>query len=326
MAKDQRLAAKQSKRASSTAKPASKASAKAAVKAKKNPVLDTIDPALPNSPAIGALIDLALSEDLGQGDLTSEITVRTGAIGKARILARETLVVCGLEIVERVFRAIDARVTVKVAAQEGEICGEETTLVTLEGPLRSLLAGERTALNFLQRLCGVATITRSVVEAAEGLMVLDTRKTIPGWRLLDKYAVRCGGGCNHRGNLSDLVLIKNNHIDANGGDVGLTMLRALNGKPPYVPLEVEVRDEEELRAALPHSPDIILLDNMDDREMARAVKIIREASPFTLIEASGGITLERLATIAKIGVDGVSLGALTNSAPAVDISMRISAK
>lgn len=278
---------------------------------------------LPRSPHITRLIDLALEEDLPQGDITSEITIAADARGAAQIVAREPMIICGIELIGEIFSRIDPRIAVREEASDGAFVNERETIATVKGSLRALLAGERTVLNFLQRLSGVATFTRAVVDAAENLMVLDTRKTVPGWRTLDKYAVRCGGAANHRNSLSDLVLIKNNHIDANGGDVRLTMQRALNGKPPYLPLEIEVRTEKELVAALDLSPDIIMLDNMDDRAVTRAVKLIRTKSPYSLIEVSGGITLKRLATLARIGVDGVSMGALTNKAQAVDISMRI---
>jgi nicotinate-nucleotide pyrophosphorylase (carboxylating) len=215
-------------------------------------------------------------------------------------------------------------IKVDVHCSEGAVVQDETSLVELEGPTRAVLAAERTILNFLQRLCGVATFTHDVCAAQPGLTILDTRKTMPGWRYLDKYAVRTGGGQNHRFSLGDMILVKNNHIDGHSHGIRGALGDVAATKPPYMPWEVEVRNLEELRIALEFSPHSIMLDNFSDELIREAVRIAEKATPRPLLEVSGGVTKERLSTLATLGVDAVSIGALTTRAPNVDISMRIS--
>lgn len=277
----------------------------------------------PRTPLLRRLVRLALDEDLAAGDVTGDLTVDAGVLCRAAVLARQDLVVCGLPVISEIFDEYGAKgAKIQLLATEGERAASGVELAEIEADARTLLALERTILNFLQRLSGVATYARRFVDAAAGVTVLDTRKTMPGWRLLDKYAVRIGGGANHRGNLGDMVLIKNNHIDIGGG-VRRTIERAA-ARPKGMALEVEVRDLTELGEALESQPQFVLLDNMQDAEISRAVEIVRQRSPQTRIEVSGGVTAERCARLATMGVTLVSAGALTTQAPNVDISMRIS--
>ncbi|HEY7726363.1 MAG TPA: carboxylating nicotinate-nucleotide diphosphorylase [Anaeromyxobacteraceae bacterium] len=273
------------------------------------------------APHVERLLDLALEEDLALGDATSEATVAAGAAGAGRFLAKQDLVLAGTAVAARVFERLGAECLFDrpdgARASRGEWVGRA------RGPLRALLAAERTALNFLQRLSGVATLTRRCAEAlAAGggrSRLLDTRKTTPGWRRLEKEAVRAGGGTNHRFALGDGVLVKDNHVAACGG-VREAVRRARARAPAMLKVEVEVSDLAGLDEALAAGADIVLLDNMDEAAMAEAV---RRAAGRVLLEASGNVTLERLPRIAAAGVDFVSMGALTHSAPAVDISFEV---
>jgi len=265
------------------------------------------------------LLDLALEEDLFLGDATSEATIEAAAQGEGRFLAKDDLVLCGTALAVRVFERLGAECRFDrpdgARARTGEWFG------TARGPLRALLGAERTALNFLQRLCGVATLTRSCADALAGgkTRLLDTRKTTPGWRRLEKDAVRAGGGANHRFALGDGVLIKDNHVAACGG-VGEAVRRARARASALLRVEAEVVDLAGLEEAIAAGADIVLLDNMDEATMAEAV---RRAAGRVLLEASGNMTLERLPRVAATGVDFVSMGALTHSARAVDISFEI---
>ena len=268
------------------------------------------------------LIDLALEEDLLLGDATSEATIEVSATGAARFLAKEDLVVAGTAVAARVFERLGASCLFEV--EDGARLVRGTWFGRAEGPVRALLGAERTALNFLQRLSGVATATR---RCADALLVgggrtrlLDTRKTTPGWRLLEKGAVRAGGGTNHRISLGDGVLIKDNHVAACGG-VAEAVRRAKERAGAMLRIEVEVVDLPGLEAAIAAGADIVLLDNMDDAAVAEAVRL---AHGRVKLEASGTMTLERLPRIAATGVDFVSMGALTHSARAVDISLELS--
>jgi len=214
-------------------------------------------------------------------------------------------------------------VDVKERSHDGALVEADATLVELEGPTREILALERTILNFLQRLSGVATHTRDFVRGARGLAVLDTRKTMPGWRVLDKYAVTVGGGSNHRLSLGDMVLVKNNHIDAHSHGIRGALERIASQKPLYMPWEVEVRSLDELRAALEFKPTIIMLDNFSNESIKEAMAIVCAAAHRPLVEVSGGVTKDRLPSLHELGVDAVSAGFLTTHAPNVDISMRI---
>ncbi|MFZ5480034.1 MAG: carboxylating nicotinate-nucleotide diphosphorylase [Myxococcota bacterium] len=262
---------------------------------------------------LAELVRLALAEDVGPGDVTTD-AVAGDASGRARIYAKERLVVSGHLAAAEVFRQLGAAYTVVVGD------GEQTdgTIATVEGPLRALLTGERVALNFLMRLSGVATHTRAVVKAA-ALPVLDTRKTTPLLRALEKAAVRHGGGRNHRMALYDGVMIKDNHIVAAGG-IAEAVRRARAHAHPLLKIEVEVESLDELRLALDAGADVVLLDNMDDATLAEAVRV---AAGRAKLEASGGMTPERVARLAGIGVDWVSMGGLIHRARWVDLSMRI---
>lgn len=272
-------------------------------------------------PGVLALVRLALDEDVGRGDVTTAATIPRGARGAGRISTREPIVVAGLAIVEPVFEALGASVEVELHAEEGGRAAAGDLLVSLHGETAALLAAERTLLNFLQRLCGVATLTRRYVDALAGgrAAVVDTRKTVPGWRLLDKYAVRMGGGENHRFGLDDGILIKDNHIAACGG-VAEAVSRARQGAPHLLRVEVECETMADVDAALGAGAEVILLDNMSPRDLAAAVRRIGGRA---VVEASGGVTLERLREIAETGVDLISIGALTHSAPSANLTMEL---
>ncbi len=268
------------------------------------------------------LLDIALEEDLLLGDATSEATIDAAAAGAARFLAKEGLVLAGTAVAARVFERLGARCRFEV--EDGARLERGAWFGRVEGPTRALLAGERTALNFLQRLSGVATATCRCVEALAAAggrtRLLDTRKTTPGWRLLEKAAVRAGGGHNHRVSLGDGILIKDNHVAACGG-VAEAVRRARARAGAMLRVEVEVVDLPGLEAAIAAGADIVLLDNMEDAAMAEAV---RRAAGRVKLEASGNMTLERLPRVAATGVDYVSMGAITHSAGAVDISLELS--
>jgi nicotinate-nucleotide pyrophosphorylase (carboxylating) len=271
------------------------------------------------------LIDLALAEDLGTaGDRTSLATIPADKSATAAFVARSPGVVAGLPAAEMVCRAVDPALPFTAVVPDGSPVVRGTRLATVSGPLRSVLAAERTALNFLQRLSGVASLTRRFVDAVAGLRarVLDTRKTTPGWRLLEKYAVRCGGGANHRIGLYDGILIKDNHLAGLSGDVrkAVEMARSYPGNAG-LPVEVEVETLEQLEAALAVRADIVLLDNMTTDQLRAAVARRGAVAPAVLLEASGGVNLSTIRAIAETGVDRVSVGALTHSAPALDVAL-----
>jgi nicotinate-nucleotide pyrophosphorylase (carboxylating) len=266
------------------------------------------------------LIELALAEDVGSGDLTTEFTVPEGRSGQAAIVAKAHGVLAGLPVAAEVFRRVDARIVFEALALDGEPVAPGDVVARLQGPLPGILTAERTALNFLARLSGIATTTARFVDAVAPYkaVILDTRKTTPGWRLLEKYAVRCGGGRNHRLGLYDMVLIKDNHIAACGSIS--EAVRRVRAAGVEVPIEVEVRTLEELEEALGLGVDRILLDNMDLATLREAVHLAGGKVP---LEASGGITLENVAQVAACGVDFISVGAITHSAPALDLSLEL---
>jgi nicotinate-nucleotide pyrophosphorylase (carboxylating) len=267
------------------------------------------------------LLDLALEEDLLLGDVTSEATIDAGARGEGRFLAKDALVLAGTAIAARVFERLGA--VCRFDRADGAAVARGEVVGVAEGSVRALLAAERTALNFLQRLSGVATATRACVDALEKgggkTRLLDTRKTTPGWRMLEKEAVRAGGAKNHRFSLGDGILVKDNHVAACGG-VAEAVRRARARAGAMLKIEVEVVDLPGLDAAIAAGADIVLLDNMDDATVAEAV---RRAAGRALLEASGNMTLERLPRVAATGVDFVSMGAITHSARAVDISFEL---
>lgn len=270
---------------------------------------------------VDRLIELALEEDLGPGDVTTQALIPPDRQGAAQIRAKESLVVAGLPVAQRVFQKLDARVQFFPAALEGQEVAPGAVLAQVRGPLAAILTGERTALNFLMRLSGIATFTGRMVSAVSGFpaAIVDTRKTTPGWRALEKYAVRVGGGRNHRFGLFDGVLIKNNHLAA-VGSVAEAVRLAREKAHHLLKIEVEVSSLEELKEALEAGADIVMLDNLDEATMAEAVKL---AAGRALLEASGGMTLERLPKVAATGVNLISMGAITHSAPAVDIHLRL---
>lgn len=269
------------------------------------------------------LIDLALDEDLGAaGDVTTDALVDPKANGKAELWAKEEMVLSGTHAFARVFERFDPSVEVTIDVDDGEWIVRKHRVARLFGPLRSLLIAERTALNIIQRMCGIATLSARAAEAVKGtrLKVLDTRKTAPGMRALSKLAVRHGGARNHRFGLFDGVLIKDNHIAAVGGSVREAVKRAMASNPRLTKIEVEITDLDQLEEAIDEGVDVVLLDNMNDTQIAQAVKRTKERVE---LEVSGGVTLERLPALAKLGVDYVSLGALTHSARAMDLSLEI---
>jgi nicotinate-nucleotide pyrophosphorylase (carboxylating) len=273
-----------------------------------------------DDPRVSALLDLALAEDLGEGDRTSEATVPAAARAHGRLLAKAPLVLAGLPLAERVFDRLGG-IEVEYLAHDGDAVAPGTVAARYTGGARTLLAGERLVLNLLQHLSGIATATRACVERVRGtkLVVRDTRKTVPGLRVLAKYAVRCGGGTNHRMGLDDAILVKDNHLALGGGDFDAAVGSA-RAQFPELPLEVEARTMAEVARAVAAKPDLILLDNMTPDELRRAVALVAGRIP---LEASGGITLDTLAAVAATGVDYVAIGAITHSAGAVDLSLKL---
>jgi nicotinate-nucleotide pyrophosphorylase (carboxylating) len=272
-------------------------------------------------PQVDRLIELALEEDIGRGDVTTQALIPPEKKGAAQIRAKERLVAAGLPVAARVFMKLDREVHFLPMAQEGQEVEVGAVLAQLRGPVASILTGERVALNFLMRLAGIATFTRQVVAAVKDypVAVVDTRKTTPGWRVLEKYAVKVGGAKNHRFGLYDGVLIKNNHLTAVGSIIE-AVRRAREQTHQLLKIEVEVADLKGLAEALTAPADIIMLDNMDEADLLEAVKLTQGRA---LLEASGGMTLERLPRVAATGVNFISMGALTHSAPAVDIHLQL---
>ena len=263
----------------------------------------------------------ALEEDLGSGDLTTNATIDPGLKGRASLLARETLVLAGLPVFINVFRMLSVEITSEDYFEDGQLVREGEKICQITGPANAILKGERTALNFLQRMSGIATLTKTYVDkvGSQKVRLVDTRKTAPGLRLFDKYAVRMGGGFNHRFGLYDGVLIKDNHISAAGSITNAVDLAKRNA-PHTIKVEVEVEDLEALEEAIQAGADVVLLDNMSPHILKEAVRLSNGRVP---LEASGGINLKNIEQIAKTGVDIISVGALTHSAKAVDISLEI---
>jgi nicotinate-nucleotide pyrophosphorylase (carboxylating) len=277
-------------------------------------------PALPPRASWLPLVERALAEDVGSGDATSEAVLPADARCEAVIEARAPLVVCGLPLAEAVFEAVDPALACERGRSEGSAAAAGTELLCITGSARGVLAAERTALNFLARLSGIATHTRRFVEAVAGTgaEIFDTRKTLPGWRVLDKYAVAVGGGRNQRFGLYDAVLIKDNHIAAAGG-VGLAVKAARAGARQLV-IQVEVESEEQAAEAIAAGARLLLLDNRSPAELRRLVERFRGEA---VLEASGGVTLANVREIAETGVQRISIGALTHSAPAADVALEV---
>jgi nicotinate-nucleotide pyrophosphorylase (carboxylating) len=264
-----------------------------------------------------------LKEDLGRGDITTQSVVRGGARARGRFLANQDLVLCGLEIAEAVFGALDNNVLLESTVYDGEKITAGTEFARIEGPAAALLTGERTALNIMQRLSGVATLTKAFVERVEGTgaRIVDTRKTTPGLRLIEKYAVTIGGGFNHRFGLDDGVLITANHLALAGG-VKRAIELARGVVPHLMKIEVEVGNQSQLREALAGSADVIMLGIMTVEEVRESTRLIKEQSVGTLIGVSGEINLDNVRDFAECGVDLISVGAITHSAPAIEISLK----
>ncbi|MDP2682821.1 MAG: carboxylating nicotinate-nucleotide diphosphorylase [Deltaproteobacteria bacterium] len=267
------------------------------------------------------IIETALAEDIGSGDVTTMAIADKNDEGAVEIIAKENLVVAGILIAEAVFKTIDKKIEFKPFVTDGGTVRKGKVIAKVSGKLSTLLAGERVALNFLQRLSGIATLTRLFTDKIKGfnIKILDTRKTTPGLRILEKYAVRMGGGWSHRFGLCDGVLIKDNHIAA-VGSVAEAVRRARDSAPKNMLIEVETKNLSEVKEALLAGADVIMLDNMKPAAMRQAVKIIGKTA---LVEASGGVNLKNVRAVAETGVDFISVGALTHSARAVDISMEV---
>jgi len=268
------------------------------------------------------LIEDALREDIGSGDVTTLAIVTDGRVGRAQAIAKSDTVVAGIEVFKEVFHVLGSDTVFKTALTDGVLAQKGQVIAEIAGALGEILSAERVALNILQRMCGIATLTRSYVDAVKGTKtrILDTRKTTPGLRDLEKYAVTVGGGLNHRTGLFGGVLIKENHITAAGG-ITSAVERVCHNVPVTLKIEVEVKNLEEVREALSADCDIIMLDNMDTVEMKEAISLIKGRA---LVEASGNVNLSNVREIAETGVDFISVGALTHSVPAADISLIIS--
>jgi nicotinate-nucleotide pyrophosphorylase (carboxylating) len=272
---------------------------------------------------IRAAVKAALAEDIGNGDATTLATVPRGLTARAVMRAREPLVVAGTEFVEIAFRELSRKVKIQKVLRDGRRAKAGDVLLKISGPARPILTAERVVLNFVQRLSGVATLTSKFVEAVRGTgaQILDTRKTTPGWRRFEKYAVACGGGTNHRIGLFDMVLIKDNHLaalrDAKPNAIAAAISRA-RAKYPKLKVEVEADTLAQVRQALDAGAEMILLDNMSTGQLRQAVKLVNGRAK---TEASGGVNLQTVRTIAQTGVDFISVGALTHSARAVDIAL-----
>jgi len=274
-----------------------------------------------NIEEIKSVIDYSLKEDIGNGDITTNSLIPIDLQTKATMVAKSTGVIAGLALAEYVFRTLSADITWKAFVNDGDKVSKGDILLEISGSYRALLTGERVALNFLQRMSGIATMTANYVDTLKDYKtkILDTRKTVPGLRLLDKYAVKMGGGTNHRIGLYDMVLIKDNHIKIAGG-ITNAVTQIKKNLPVGIKIEVETTTIEEVKEALATGVDIIMLDNMSNNTMADSVKIINGRAK---VEASGNMTMERLKEVAATGVDFISIGALTHSVSAFDISMNI---
>lgn len=277
--------------------------------------------------AAAHLAELSLREDLQDvGDLTSQATIPEHLSAAVRIVVRQPGVIAGLGVLPVVFRLLPGHVRCEVFLQDGDAVSAGSVAAEIHGPVRTLLTGERTVLNFLTHLSGIATRTAEFVRAVRGTsaQILDTRKTLPGYRLLQKYAVRCGGGFNHRIGLHDGMLIKDNHLAARGSSSCAGAVKAardfLRERRLAVPVEIEVDTLEQLQDALSEHPELVLLDNMSCEQLREAVALRNQLAPGTRLEASGGVTLQTVHGIAETGVDRISVGSLTHSSPALDIA------
>ena len=288
-----------------------------------------MDPSLLPSPAdlspieLARIVDAALAEDLASGDVTTRTVVPPDAVARGAFVSREPLVVAGVGVAAYVFYRLDPRVRFEVLIPDGAFVATRSTVARVEGPAQGVLTAERVALNLLQRMCGVATRTHAFVErvpAGARTRITDTRKTTPGLRALERYAVRLGGGHNHRNDLGSAVLIKDNHIVVCGG-VRAAIERARRAAPHTMRIECEVGSLPELDEALSAGADVIMLDNFDDAAVAEALARVARVSPRPVIEVSGGVTLDRIPHLAALGIDVISVGSLTHGARAIDIGL-----
>ncbi len=286
----------------------------------------------PNDRIVSGVISLALKEDAVLCDVTTLPVIGSKRKTSARFLAKQPGVVCGLNFAAKVFKTLDPRVTTRLLVKDGAQVKAGDVLAVVKGPARAIISGERTALNFLQHLSGIATCTRRFVDAVKGtgVKIYDTRKTVPGLRVLEKYAVVCGGGTNHRMDLAAMAMLKDNHLALMDGSSKYSFsenlsnaVRAIRKKYPKVKVEVECDTIQQLKDALLTKPDVVMLDNMRPAEIHRAVKIVDGFKPRPLIEISGGINLKTVRKFAIKGADYISVGAITHSAPALDISLDI---
>jgi nicotinate-nucleotide pyrophosphorylase (carboxylating) len=276
---------------------------------------------LPPARSWQPLVELALEEDIGPGDATTPVVVEIGRRGEALIEARQQLVVCGLDVAAAVFHALDPALRYQTRLPEGSVSRAGEVLAELDGDLRAILAGERTALNFLGRMCGVASWTRRFVDAVAGTgaRIVDTRKTLPGWRVLDKYATAVGGAVNHRVGLFDGILLKDNHVALAGG-VAAAVKATRAAAPANLRIQVEVESEADALAALDAGADFLLLDNRTPQELEQ---IVARVGDHATLEASGGIGLDNVREVAETGVHRISIGALTHSAPSADVALEV---
>jgi len=284
-----------------------------------------------NIAQVRPLIQMAIEEDLGRGDMTTELLFQDSTMAQSTIISREEIVVCGIPVIEEILRLYDERLTITPYTEDGQVAHVGSKLATLEGPLRSMLSAERVVLNFLQRLSGISTTTSKYVRAIRGTKakIYDTRKTLPGWRLLEKYAVRCGGGFNHRLGLYDGILIKDNHLAELGKNFPAKLRRVIEQAKKieglqFIAVEVDHVDHQLNHVLKIPGIDIVLLDNMGQWQLKHAVEMRDEmcgknAKP--LLEASGNITLDNVSATAQCGVDRIAIGAITHSATAVDIGL-----
>ena len=275
-----------------------------------------------DSPLVSDLIRLAIEEDLLLGDITTELTIPDTFSSKAEYIAKEKCVVCGTPLLQRIFAEMGCNFNLDLLTADGEEVKAGQVIAVISGKTKQILSCERLTLNFLQHLSGIATQVRKISSKISNLKILDTRKTTPGLRVLQKYAVKIGGGSNHRMNLGDMILVKNNHIDAHG-NLRLLIKDLLQKKPPYMPFEIEVRNMDELKIVLEFKPDIIMLDNMTDTQIKNAVAMIKKVSSKIMIEVSGRVDGGRLQKLESLGADYASMGMLTNKVHSVDISLRI---
>jgi len=269
--------------------------------------------------SINLLISLALKEDIGKGDITTNTLIPPNQKAQAHIIVKQSGIIAGLPLVNTIYKHLNKNINITPKVKDGAKVKKGQVVAVIKGSARAILTGERTVLNFLGRFSGIATLTNQYVQQVREykVKILDTRKTIPGWRELDKYAVRTGGGTNHRMGLYDAILIKNNHLAILGG------INRLNPCNLRLPLEIEVRNLNEFRTALGLKPNIIMLDNIKPPEIKKAVQLRNKLNPEIKLEVSGGINLKNIQQFASTGVDYISIGALTHSAPALDIAMKV---